>query len=208
LEIIVHKREIINQVISARPVTSAEKDTGIAKPIKTVTGVYFAVKITARANLDLILHKALPGKGRTTAVPIIAITAIRPTGFRFHGEPAVHLPIPAHSATGTVTKTQTVNLVSFVVTTIVRIFTREQVTKTTAVFTLMEGVLTMEGVPTMEERVIAPVYGVTPIQAVKQMEIPSYQDVRQILVSGVARNIGHVLWEEETAAVMMTARKV
>jgi len=131
-----------------------------------------------------------------TAVPIIAITAIRPTGFRFHGEPAVHLPIPVHSATGTVTKTRTVNLVSFVVTTIARIFTREQVTKMTAVFTLME------------EQVIAPVYGVTPIQGVKQREIPSYQDARRILVSGVARNIGHVLWEEETAAVMMTARKV
>jgi len=137
-----------------------------------------------------------------TAVQTIAITAIRPTGFRHLEEPAVHLPIPAHSPTGTVTKTQTVNPVLYVVTTIARIFTLEQVTKTTAVFTLMEAV------PTMEKQVIAPVYGVTPIQAVKQMEIPSYPDVRRILVSGVARNIGPVLWEEETAAVMMTARKV
>jgi len=137
-----------------------------------------------------------------TAVPIIAITAIRPTGFRFHGEPAVHLPIPVHSPTGTVTKTLTAKLVSFVVTTTARIFTLELATKTTAVFTLMEAV------PTMEEQVIAPVCGVTPIQGAKQMEIPSYQDVRRILVSGVARNIGPVLWEEETAAVMMTARKV
>merc|ERR1712241_447313 len=96
-------------------------------------GACIVVKITAGVNLDLILHKAFPGKERTTAVPAIAITAIRWTGFRFHGEPAVHLPIPAHSATGTVTKTLTVNLVSFVVTIIARIFTREQVTKMTAV---------------------------------------------------------------------------
>jgi len=184
---------IFNPVL---PVTNVDKDMVIVKQIKTVGGDYFAGKITARVNLDLIPHKAFPGKERMTAVPTIAITAIRPTGFRFHGEHAVHLPIHVHSPTGTVTKTLTAKLVSFVVTTIARIFTLELVTKTTAVFTLME------------EQAIAPVYGVTPIQAIKQMEIPSYQDVRQILVSGVARNIGHVLWEEETAAVMMTARKV
>ena len=186
--------EITNSLISALPVTSAKKVTETVKPIKTVVGAYFAGKTTAGANLDLTPHKAFPGKEKTIVALTIAITAIQRTGFHHRGEPAVHHPIPVHSATGTVIKTLTASPVSYVVTTIARTFILEQATKTTAVFVLMEGVPTME--------VIGPILGII------QVEVPSYLDVRQILVFDVAQDIGHALWEEETAAVMMTARGI